>query len=397
MENKTLLEKAVITTDAIATAGKLNPKQAEKFIDYVIDETVFKGNTRIVKFRNESMEIDKIGVGTRVTYPKSEAADTGIRNGVSHSKITLTPHELLSAFEISENYLEENIEGSDVEDVIIRMMATQVGNDIESLTINGNTVGPAITESDWYGGLQGSTTDYVKDRFMALFDGWLRQGDSANVYDAAGAAVGLSGFSGMLRQMPTKFRRNKKNLRWFMSPDFAMLYAEKLSTRSTVLGDAAAGGFDQSPFGIPIVQVPLMDLLPKTVVHATMTGTVAQSLGFAPVSSVVVSTSTLDSTPETPYVETTDYTVDYTNGTITRVGGGSITTGQVVKVTFDVNPQVLLTHYMNFIIAIGRDITIESQRDIYKGTNQYAITTKIDAEFEESTAVVKGKNFSSTL
>ena len=61
LTNEELVEKAVITTDALAAAGKLNPAQSEKFLDYVVDETVLKNNARIVRFRNETLEIDKIG------------------------------------------------------------------------------------------------------------------------------------------------------------------------------------------------------------------------------------------------------------------------------------------------------------------------------------------------
>ncbi|KKL87737.1 hypothetical protein LCGC14_1931700, partial [marine sediment metagenome] len=75
--NKELLEKAVITTDTLAASGKLSPAQSDKFIDYVIDETVLRKNARLIRFRNESLEIDKIGIGRRVAFPKTEAQDPG--------------------------------------------------------------------------------------------------------------------------------------------------------------------------------------------------------------------------------------------------------------------------------------------------------------------------------
>ena len=52
----------------------------------------------------------------------------------------------------------------------------------------------------------------------------------------------------------------------------------------------------------------------------------------------------------------------------------------------------MLTHKNNMIIGIGRDIRIEKDRDIYKGVNQYAITAKVAVEFEEVTAIAKGRN-----
>lgn len=389
IQNKELLEKAVITTDALASAGKLNPAQSDKFIDYIVDETVLKNNARVVRFRNETLEIDKIGIGRRAALPKTEAQDPGLRRGINTSKIVLQPREIIVPFEVGDNFKEVALE-ENVEDHIIKMMATQLANDLEELYINADTVGPAVLESDYREG--GDTAKYVKDKYLALQDGWFRLADGGHLYDAEGKNIGLSVFNAMLRQMPTKFRRNKAALRWFISPDLAQIYFEKLSTRATALGDQAAGGAGHAPFGVPMVEVPLLDFLPPVVQHVVLAGTTAVALRYAPVSSVVVTPSTLETTPTTPYVLDTDYELNTTTGAINRKAGGAITDGQTVKVTYVANPQILLTHQSNFIVGIGRDIRIEKDRDIYKGVNQYAITAKVSVQFEESDALVKGKN-----
>ena len=389
ISNEELVQKAVITTDALATAGKLNPAQADKFIDYVVDESVLKNNARIVRFREESMDIDKIGIGRRVAFPKTEAQDPGLRRGITTSKVTLTPKTIIMPFEIGDEFKEINIEGEGVEDTIIRLMARQLSNDIEELYIHGDTVGPAILESDYRDG--GSTTQYVLDRYLALFDGWNKLADSGNIYDAEAANIGLSVFGSMLRQLPTKYRRNRAALRFFLSPDLYQLYIEKLATRATSLGDAASGGAAHKPYGVPVVEVPLLQFLPPVVEHVTLAASATESLTYAPVNTVVVSTETLGDTPETPFIEDTDYSIDYTLGTITNLDVG-IGDGDVVKVSYTANPMALLTHYQNFIVGIGRDIRIEKDRDIFKGVNQYAVTAKVAVEFEEDEAIVKAKN-----
>ena len=390
ISNEELVQKAVIVADNLAAAGKLNPAQSDKFIDYVIDETILRNNARTVRFRNESLEIDKIGIGKRAAVPKSEAVDPGVRRGINTSKITLTPSEIMVPFEIGDNFKEINIEGDSVEDHIVKMFATQLGNDLEELYVLGNKLGPAVLEGDIIDG--GSTTGCVKDTYMALQDGWQLNADGGHVVDAEGANIGLSIFGKALRAMPTKFRRNKKALRFFCSPDLAQLYMEKLSTRATALGDSAAGGSGISPFGVQMVEVPLWGFQPSTTEHIALTGVDTISLKNAPVSNVVVLPITLASAPVTPYIESTDYTLDEPNGTITRINGGAISAGQVVKVTYDANPQLLLTHMNNFIVGIGRDIRIEKDRDIFKGVNQYAITSKVSVNFEEQDAIVKVRN-----
>lgn len=395
--NEELIRKAVVTTDALAASGKLNPAQSDKFIDFVVDETVLKDNARVVKFRNESLDIDKIGIGRRAAFPKAEAQDPGLRRGITTSKVTLTPKEIIVPFEIGDLFKEISIEDpNSVEDHVIKLMATQLANDLEELYIVGDLIGAAILEADFKDG--GSATEYVKDAYLALQDGWARLADSANIVDALGANIGLAIFGKMLRAMPTKFRRNKNNLRWFMSPDLWQLYLEKLATRATNLGDQAAGGGQHGPFGVRTVEVPLWDFTPQVVEHVVLNGTTQVALRFKPISNVVVTTSTLGKTPEAAFVGGgTDYTVDTAGGLINREGAGAIGDGDTVKVTYSANPQILLTHQNNYIVGIGRDITIEKDRDIYKGVNQYAITAKVSVQFEELTAIVKGKNIGTDI
>jgi hypothetical protein len=391
LSNEELIQKAVITADAIAATGKLNPAQSDRFIDFVIDETMLKNNARIVRFRNETLDIDKIGIGSRAAVPKAEAVDPGVRRGINTSKVSLTPSEIMVPFEIGDTFREVNIEGDNVEEHIIRMFATQTGNDLEELYINGNKLGPAVIQGDILDG--GSTTQYVKDSYLALQDGWSLLGDGANVVDAAGANIGLSIFGRALRALPTKFRRNKAALRWFMSPDLWQIYLEKLSTRATALGDQAASGGLHGPFGIPAVPIPLWDFQPPVTEHVQLNGTTQVALKNKPITNVVVTPDTLTGVPTTPFIGAgTDYTVDLATGLINREGSGAIGDGDIVKVTYQAGPQLMLTHQSNFIVGIGREVRIEKDRDIFKGANQYAITAKVSVNFEELSALVKVRN-----
>jgi hypothetical protein len=388
-----MVEKGIIDSSDLATAGKLNPVQANKFIDFVIDVTQLGGNVRVVRFKPESLDIDKIGVGQRVTVPAVEATAPSVRRGVTTSKVTLTPVELMTPFEISDIFSEINIEGESVANTIVRMMATQTANDMEELMINGNSLGTARLESDMLDG--GSGTQYILDTYIALFNGWLRLADSANVFDAAGADVSSTIFSRMLQQMPVKYRRVRRDMRILASLDHEQLYREKISSRATGMGDAALMSQDaMNPFGVPLVGVPLLEKEPLVVEHITFGAAPdAQALRYGPIgTSVVLTPSTLAGTPTTPYVEDTDYTVNRTTGVITTVGGQALNAGGVVKVTYTSYGQFLLTNYANLILAISRDIRMERDRDIFKRVFQYAITTKIDVEVEEVTAMVKGIN-----
>lgn len=396
--NEELVQKAVITAaDALATSGKLNPVQADQFLDYIVQETVMENNARTVRFSGESMIIDKIGLGKRAAVPAQEAVDPSVRRGVNTSKVTLTPKEIMVPWEIGDTFKEVNVELENVDDHIAQMMAKQSANDIEQAYINGDPLGAAILQSDYIDG--GDSTKYVKDGLHSLYSGWFRLADSGHVKSFDTQNIGTSVFSGMIRELPTKWRRNLSDLRWFLSPDLLQLYFEKLATRGTNLGDRIVeqGASGNVPImGIMPVTVPLWELYPTVVEHVTLTGTTAVALRYKPVvsASETVLPSTLADIPLAPYTEGTgnDYNMDYVNGTIARDAASTITSGATVKVTYQAYPQIVLTHRSNFIVAFSRDIRIEKDRDIFRRVDQYAITLKADVQCEETDAIVKGTN-----
>ena len=389
--NEEILEKAVITAaDALASAGKLNAVQSDRFIDFVMDETSWAKNSRVVRFRGETADIDKIGLGARNAMPAAEAKDPGLRRGVTTSKISLSPKEIMVPFEIGDSFKELAIE-ENVEDHVVQMMARAVGNDLEELYINGNALGPAATESSL---VSGGSSNLIKDSYLGLFDGWLKLADSGNSLDAAGADLSAALLSDMIRQLPTKFRRDRRNLRFIMSSDMAQLWREKVSARATSVGDEALQSEGMiTAFGIPVVEVPLFPFQPTTVEHITSTGaTGTMNLAFKNITNAVVSSATLGATPEAAFGSGVDYSVDAANGTISNIAGGLWGNTDVAKVTYNAPPMILLSHLDNFLVGMSRDIRIERDRDIFRRVNQYAISVKVACEIEEASAVVKAIN-----
>jgi len=395
MTNKEIISKAQITTDAIAAAGKLNPEQSDRFIDYVFDLTGLKDKIRTVRFKPDQLDIDKINIGQRAAVAKSEATDPQVRRGVSTSKVSLTPFEIMVPFEISDDFMEYNIEGENVEDHIIKMMATQLGNDIEELYIDGDKLGPARFQADLFD--TGSAVHAVKDTYMGLGDGWLQKMRASNVVDADGANVSSTLFNNMINAMPEKYKRNKANLRFFCSTNIEQNYRQVIGSRATSSGDSALSSESRlTPFGIPLDPFSLWSSTPRVTQHVTLTGTTAVALLFKNIvsGSELVTLSSLGATPTAPFVEGAgnDYLVDYTNGTVVRDGASTIPSGTVVKITYQSEAQLALTEYRNLIAGIGREIRIEKDRDIFRGVNQYAISAKVCMEIENLEAIVWAKN-----
>ena len=395
LSNEEILEKATITTQDIVSAGRLNDAQADRFIDFVIDVTGLKDRVRVVRFRNDKLDIDKIGVGKRVALPKKEAIDPALRRKASFTKITLQPEEIMVPWEISDDFLLENLEGEQVEDTIMRLMATQLSNDLEELDIQGEKLGPLALEGDLVDG--GSNTEVIVDTYLKLQDGWLKRAGQSHIVDHDGQNISHQVFSDVIVVMPSKFKRNKRNLKFFASDTTEQLFRNNLAARATGLGDSAATSeINLMPFGIELVPLALLPQTPLVTEHLTLDGTTVKALKNKNivVGSEFVVDQAIDDNPKNaiaPFIEGTDYDMDYASGTIARKGG-AIGDPTDVKISYLSQSQMWLTEFRNMILGIGRDIRVEQDRNIFASVTEFAITTKVGVQMEETDACVLGIN-----
>jgi hypothetical protein len=253
----------------LGNGGLLNPEQSARFLDYMFDATVIGKVARTVRMKSDTAEIDRMSVGEKLMKLASEADNTAINSGVTFSKISLTTKKLRMDWELSTESLEDNIEGADLEDHIARLMATQAGNDIEDVLLNGDT-------------------SLTGDALYKSFDGVVKKAKAnGRVVDAAGAAVSREVFNKALKAMPRKYKQRRGDLRFLAGSNLIQdfLYANSIGTNQTIPQDIAssvirggvaplggpAGYVAPFAFGIPIVEVPLLNET-QTGTYATPTG-----------------------------------------------------------------------------------------------------------------------------
>jgi len=241
---------------ASETGGLLNPEQSARFLDYMFDATVIGKVARTVRMKSDTTEIDRMSVGEKLMKLATEGDDTGANSAVTFSKISLTTKKLRLDWELSTESLEDNIEGPDLEDHIARMMATQAGNDIEDVILNGNT-------------------SLSSDNLYKAFDGVVKKAKAnGHVVDAGGAAVSRAVFNSALKALPRKYKQRRSDLRFLAGSNLIQdfLYANSIGTNQTIPQDIAssiirgdvqplsgpAGYVAPYAFGIPIVEVPLL-------------------------------------------------------------------------------------------------------------------------------------------
>ena len=249
--------EGIHTAQEAGNGGLLNAEQSARFLDYMFDATVIGKVARTVRMRADTTEIDRMSVGEKLMKLATEGDDTAANSAVTFSKISLTTKKLRLDWELSTESLEDNIEGPDLEDHIARMMATQAGNDIEDVVLNGNTA-------------------LSSDALYKSFDGVVKKAKAyGHVVDAGGAAVSRAVFNSALKALPRKYKQRRADLRFLAGSNLIQdfLYANSIGTNNTIPQDIAssvirgqgvqplggpAGYVAPFAFGIPIVEVPLL-------------------------------------------------------------------------------------------------------------------------------------------
>jgi len=280
-----LLQKVIDTTNLGSSAvnasgdssnlsgnGLLYPDQANRFLDYMWDATILAKAARTIRMRSNTTEIDRVAVGQRIMTVAQEenprnfvatsdswtnANSTTFSNAAAQfNKVSLTTRKLRLDWELSAESLEDNVEGPDLEDHIARLMATQAGNDIEDVLINGLGTGSGLLSA-----FQGF-------RALAL--------NNAHVVDANGNGLDKTIFNAAIKALPRKYKQRRNQLRFFTGSNLVQDYLFNLTAETQtgftpfdiasgiLRGDVAAndggpGTVTPFAFGIPVINVPLFD------------------------------------------------------------------------------------------------------------------------------------------
>ena len=243
--NQELLKKADLAiAQLVSNGGLLNPEQADTFYRTLIDQPTIINAARTVPMNSPSLQINKIGFGSRILRAAQEAtALDDLSAGTSRAKpdlgqVTLNTKEVIAEVRIPYGVLEDNIERGNMETTILTLIAERAALDLEELIIRGDT---------------GSG-----DSYLALFDGLLKK-ISSHTYDATDTNIEPVSFSNALKALPAKYKRNKNLLRFFTSVNVEQDWRNAISQRQTIGGDAAiAGSIPTTIHGVGLTPVALM-------------------------------------------------------------------------------------------------------------------------------------------
>ena len=252
-QNEAIVEKSIQTSDMLS-GGLLNPLQQSQFITLVKKFSVLLPQSRFIRMPRPLMDIDKLWVGEPVTESVDEASDTGNLSRAKFQRITLAAKKVRSAWNVTTEVLQGNIEQNDFEQTVMNTMVERIATDLEQLAINGDTTTVGATP---------------EARLLRRLDGWALQTEAAHILDVKGASIQKGIFSQAKRVMPKQYKHDP-GLKWLVGDAIAVDWADVVSDRGTILGDAALQGAEMAPLGTPMVRIPLIpDDAPIVVSSAT--------------------------------------------------------------------------------------------------------------------------------
>ena len=222
---KQTINKSVITSNSFTAPESLSHEEADRFIDYMVDQSFMKKNARIERMNAPTKSIAKIGIGKNILKPGKAAVDPGNTVGITTDQLTLETKEIIAIAEISDDSLEDNIEGDAFVDHLMRMIASQASNELDYMCMYGKRI----------------TQPNDATSINQLVNGWLTiAAESGHILDARDSALfgNTDGFitpdklSRIVKTMPNKYRVNKQQLRFYTPDDIYQDYNDYLGARA---------------------------------------------------------------------------------------------------------------------------------------------------------------------
>jgi hypothetical protein len=254
--NQEIIRKADIALSDLATAGRLNPQQADSFVRTLIDQPTLLKQVRTVTMASPTMKINKIGFGSRILAPAAQTVGAGDDHTARYatatkpdlSQVELNTKEVIAEVHIPYEVLEDNIEGGNpsvamqagaggLHQTIVDLIGARAALDLEEL------------------GIQGDTSS--GDAYLAMQNGFLKLATANNV--AAGGPISKDVIKAGINTMPTRYLRNRAQLVNFVSVQNETEMRDVYGSRQTALGDAQLqGNLPLYMHGTPIQGVALM-------------------------------------------------------------------------------------------------------------------------------------------
>jgi HK97 family phage major capsid protein len=237
---RTAIQKAdLVIGDMTTNGGALLPAQSKQFFEISTEDKVLMQEVAMPPLSAQVQEVDGIGFLSRIVRGGAEgrALSLADRSAPSFVKPTFTTKEFKAQVNLTYQDLEDNIEGDQLQQRIIRMAAERFGLDLEDAVINGDTA---------------ST-----DPLLSRMDGILKKA-TTHVVDDGVIVHAQTHYLHALQALPSQFQKNKANMRFYTAPTIELKWRDLNASRTGALADSAIISSNPIPaYGIKVVSVPM--------------------------------------------------------------------------------------------------------------------------------------------
>lgn len=238
--NRTILQKADLAVNDLLTDGGILPEAVAKtFIQTLIKEAVILPLTTVPPMKSRQQRIDSFRFASRILRAGAEATALPVadRSKPDLNKEQLNVKLFKAEIRLNEEVLEDNIEGPNFQQSVIKSAGVAAARDVDEIIANGDTASV--------------------DPFLAQLDG-IRKQATSNIVDAASATTTKTVLKNAIKGMPVEFLKDRLKMRFLTSIDSETDYRDSLADRATSLGDQfLAEGVPAKYSGIPMVGVPI--------------------------------------------------------------------------------------------------------------------------------------------
>ena len=233
-----LIDKAFTSSD-LTSGGLLEPDQATRLVEGVIEESVILKELRREVMISDKKQIDKITYASDVLQvPTAVGTVPGTTTKPTTSKVTLDSVEQLGAIDLGYDALEDNIEGDNLFDTILELTSLKLAYELDNLCLNGNTAGASLT-------------------YLDTLDGVFKQ-ITTNTVDAGSVTLSDTILFNTLKNLDSKYRMQMPKLRFYVNPQAYLDYVKALADKNvdSAFTNYLVKGGVPSFQGIPVIQVP---------------------------------------------------------------------------------------------------------------------------------------------
>lgn len=243
---KAVLKKAAITSGtSLQNGGLLNRAQQNQFVNLTTNYSRFLQLIRVMMVTNKSGQIDKLDFASPISRAATEAAAYTDTRQPTFSKVLYDCVKMVSAYDLSTDAEEDNIEGAAFRQTVLNAFMERLGLDWADLAINGDS---SLGGSD--------VTSLLRKTNDGLH---ILTALAPNYVDANGLGVSLKLFKEGLNKMPERYRgRLAGSMKWFIGSNPYTDFMYEMGTRATAGGDSVYGTAPVlKPFGIAMEEIPM--------------------------------------------------------------------------------------------------------------------------------------------